>query len=407
MGNPTYPGLRKFVIEGLEKGLSSPDMYKDAVEKFKYKGGRNNFSLYCADVRRRPPMYKYSDTSLEKSSKELTDAEKFEKIISKEKNISVDELASRIEKPKNRIRKLVEAFRSHGKEVAIIDERVVFSKKETIPVDIDKKPLGKKELIFATMSDLHFGSKHVQITAMHEFAKECKKEGVSHIFVPGDVCAGKGVYAGQEYDLHLLSAEEQEDSVVVNLPKGFEYYALGGNHDYAFIKRGSGHNCLKAIENRRDDFTYIGFDEAVIPILPGVDMMLWHPSGGLAYALSYKLQKGAESIAHSELYSVVQGIKNRPTLRFLLAGHTHTQLQALFGGMLAMQCGCFEGRTNLCKRNKLTPAIGGWIIKACLGRNGKLKRFNTTFYMYDEIIDDYKNYDHEAEYKVITDPIMF
>jgi hypothetical protein len=104
--------------------------------------------------------------------------------------------------------------------------------------------------------------------------------------------------------------------------------------------------------------------------------------------MSYRLQKGIEQMAYEELKNISRSVKDTPTLRFVLCGHLHIQLQAMFGSIFGMQCGCFEGTTDYLKKKGVFPSVGGWIVKASLGRNGLLNNFDAKFYMYDEIEDD-------------------
>jgi len=133
---------------------------------------------------------------------------------------------------------------------------------------------------------------------------------------------------------------------------------------------------------------------------------MWHPSGGVPYALSYRLQKGIEQIAFGELTKIVRGVKERPTIRFVLAGHLHVQVQAMFGSIFGCQAGCFEGQSPYLKRKGLVPQVGGYVIQAILGKNGLLKNFEAKFYIFEEVENDYRNYSHEIELAEITEPIL-
>ena len=262
-------------------------------------------------------------------------------------------------------------------------------------------------ICFGVVSDPHFGSKACQITALNYFAEEMKARGVKHVLCPGDIFTGIRVYPGHEFDRYALTVDEQEDSCIANLPKGFEWWMLGGNHDYSFISKCSGHNALLYLQSERDDVHYIGFDKAVVPLLPNVDCMLWHPSGGVPYSVSYRLQKGVEQLAFDELTSIVDGAKNNASVRFILAGHLHIQMQAMFGPIFGAQCGTFEGTTNYLKRKGLVPAIGGWIIEARLSKQtGMLKDFDAKFYLYPEIEDDWRNYKHSIDRKIKINPLF-
>jgi len=336
----------------------------------------------------------------------LGNAHRFIDTLQKKKVVDIPELCDLYGCSWSRIIEFVEMYRSRGLELIVANNKVILGERVVAKVDKpDVLSKGQRDIIFAVASDWHFGSRACQITALKEFCEICKKRGVKHILAPGDIVAGYNVYRGQLLDLYGYTADEQENSVVANLPEGFEWWAIGGNHDYSFMKSG-GHNPLLAIANRREDFHYLGYDEADIPLLQGVEAKLWHPSGGTPYALSYRLQKGIEQLAFNELQSIVRGVKDSPTIRFVFAGHLHVQFQAMFGSIFGAQSGCFEGRTNYLKRKGLSPAIGGWIIEARLGESGLLRNFFAKFYMFDEIEDDYKNFSHSLPEEKQVEPIL-
>ena len=308
----------------------------------------------------------------------------------------------------NTIKNLIHDFRNEGKEIIWKDNSIWLSRgAQAVTEDVVLPTClsDDKEITFGVMSDLHYGSRSCQITAINLFAEECKKNGVEHIFVAGDILAGYGIYKGQTMETYEQSAEHQEESCLVNLPAGFKYYMIGGNHDYSYMKI-AGHNVIRSLSRQREDINYCGFDWAEIEIMKNVSVGLWHPSGGVPYSISYRLQKGVEQMAFEELTKIVEGHKERPTLRFLFAGHLHIQLQALFGSVLGMQCGCFEGSNSYLKAKKLVPAIGGYIVHAKLGKNGLLKDFSTKFHLFPEIIGDWKNYSHRIKHDEIIKPMF-
>lgn len=383
--------LKNFIINGIENSNDTLELYFKAQQELDYNKPYRTFSKYVSEVKR-----KYNNLYSNKTNglNSLDDDEKLliDQLKSK-KFIELDKLTESLNINKSGVIDIVNALRKKGYELIYFDEKVSLSNYEVVSSNI-QKPLEDKEIIFGVASDLHFGSKACQLTALNEFCYICEQSGVKHIFAPGDIVAGNNIYPGQMYDLYALSADEQEQSTIRNLPRGFNWIMIGGNHDYGFIKKGGGHNPLLVVENYRSDVKYVGFDEATIPILNNVDLKMWHPSGGVPYSISYRLQKGIEQIAFDELKNVCFGDKEKPTLRFVLAGHLHIQMQAMFGSIFGMQCGTFEGTTNYLKRKGLSPSIGGWIVKATLGSNGLLKNFEAKFHMFEEIQDDWKNYEH-------------
>jgi len=395
-----YPGLKQFIQYGLSAGVKTGDMYVNAVNKFDYRNTSKAFSVYVSKIKRN---LNYTDVKAKEIEK-VSEEELFLSILKKQKNMSIIQLADEVGCSASRIIDYIDYYREQGYEI-LYDENMVALSFNVTSKGKEIDTLEEQEIIFGVASDLHIGSKSTQITALNRFCEICKKEGVKYMFSPGDICAGYNVYPGQLFDLYAISAEEQEESVIVNLPKGLEWFMLGGNHDYSFIKKGGGHNPLLTIENSRDDIHYVGFDDGDIPILPGVDLKLFHPSGGIPYSISYRIQKTIEQITSYELVKIVSGIKSKPTIRFLLAGHLHVQMQGLFGSIFAAQVGCFEGQTNYLKRKGLMPTIGGYIIKATL-KNGGLLRFEAPFYMFPEIEDDWKNYSHSIPKQKIIKPIF-
>jgi len=401
-----YPGLQEWVIKRLKAGKTPPSLYETAVKRYGYESSKDQFCKYCNTVKTRH-VVKLPRKEPTTNPQEMVgdDVSIVLKKLKKEKEVDVVELCNQLNCPPRRINEIVEHLRSKGSEISVTNGTVFLNTDIVADVDgVDR--ISETEIVFGVASDLHFGSKSCQITALNEFAEICRKKGVQHIFCPGDVVAGYNVYPGQQFDLYGLSAEEQESSTVRNLPQGFTWYMLGGNHDYAFIKKGGGHNPLLSISSQREDVQYVGFDEANIPILHGVEMKLWHPSGGVPYSISYRLQKGVEQVAYHELTRIVRGATDRPTIRFILSGHLHIQMQALFGSIFGCQCGTFEGQTNYLKRKGLTPNIGGYIVQASLGQNGLLKNFDAKFYVFEEIEDDWRQYNHSVEQQKIERPVF-
>jgi len=392
---PKYYGeaLTNFVLQNFQTNKIK-DLYEQA-KRFGYTGTLRSFYAFVKRV-----------TS--KTKKIKNPAQEFIDVLKKVKVITVIDLSNKLDCTPQRILDYVEYHRALGYEISIDEQYVIFSKDAVSNGTSFDGPLEDTEIIFAVISDPHFGSKACQITALNTFSEIARKKSVKHIFMPGDITAGLGVYAGQQFDLYGLSSGEQEASVILNLPYGFEWYALGGNHDYSFIKRGGGHNPLVALAAKRPDFHYLGFDEVDVPILPGVSAKLWHPDGGLPYSLSYKLQKAAEQVSYNELQVISRSVQQKPTTRFLFAGHLHVQVQALIGPMLCMQCGCFEGQSGYLKKKMLLPTVGGYIVKADLRKkDGLILNFESKFYVFpDDIENDWKNYKHTIEEPKKTKPIF-
>lgn len=247
-------------------------------------------------------------------------------------------------------------------------------------------------ILMAWAGDFHGGSKAQQITNLLKFIELAYRRGVRHVLVPGDLFAGNQVYRGQLHDLFANGADNQLAVMLHVLPEmpGLKYYVIGGNHDYSFVKA-NGYNIVAHFAAWRDDVIYLGFDLADIAITDRVDVRLWHPSGGVPYAMSYRLQKGLEQMTSDELSKAIE-TQDNPRLRGVAAGHLHVSMTMWQGPIFGVQVGCFEGQTNYLKRKSLFPKIGGYLIEWRVADSGLLQECTPKWQAFLEIEDDYKNY---------------
>lgn len=298
---------------------------------------------------------------------------------------------------------LVDECQAEGYEIGIKDGIVCWSKTESLEPVPNLDPLGETEIVLGIVSDTHGGAKQSQITALNLFCEDCRKAGVEHILHAGDAHDGVGVYRGQEQEQYALTAEAQAESNAVNWPAGFTWHVLGGNHDHSTVRKG-GINPLKFLAQLRPDVIPYPFDQADVPILPGVDLRLWHPGGGVAYAKSYRLQKFTAEMAFGELSGVAMASKERPTIRFIVQGHFHQMMVLPFGPAIwSCMPGAFAGENGLTKRMGVTPVVGGLILRAWLDRDGRLTGFIPDFRIYPEIEDDWQNYRYSLPE---TEPVL-
>lgn len=235
---------------------------------------------------------------------------------------------------------------------------VARSKKEIKPLMLYSE--GVSEYSFAAIADTHLCSLQERLRELHTFYDLCRKRGIRDVFHAGDLLAGMGVYAGQEYEIHTFGADNQVAYVVANYPKvaGITTHFILGNHDLSFQKL-AGIDIGAKIAQQREDMDYLGAFQGCV-FQDGIKMIqLVHPEGGMPYALSYRAQKFVEQIA--------SGTKPR----VLLIGHLHTQYNFLYRNIAVFGCGCFEGQTAFLARRGINPTIGGWFITLKFGKDKK------------------------------------
>jgi hypothetical protein len=322
------------------------------------------------------------------------------------KGSSLSALSRLFDRSEATIQGLVDGLKSNGymveQEQQMVKVATEYPKQDYSPARTLADEMGQ-DVLFAVASDTHAGSTHSQPSALLSFIQKAYAEGIRHVFVPGDITAGVGGYRGQENDIippirpfsrqdYPRTTEAEIELADTYLPKldGLKYYLLGGNHDAWHIVN-CGIDAVARLCNRREDTFYMGYDIADIPLTDRVAVRIWHPSGSSPYSLSYRIQKGLEQMAFDELTRAIEENDN-PKVRFLLAGHLHTEVKFHRGPMVAAHVGCFEGQTNYLKRKGLYPTIGGAIFKVRLTDNGLVQRVGYDFIPFLEVQDDWMNF---------------
>jgi hypothetical protein len=310
------------------------------------------------------------------------------------KSKTLRQLSQEFDRSEDTIRQGLDALRERNfniierRDLAMLDTQTV---QRVQPLQLNH--LEGREICFAVSTDIHAGSTGQQITAVREFERIAVQEyGAQVIFHTGDIMAGYKVYRGQEHDLYAHSADEQmaaADKTLVAYER-VQRLVLGGNHDFSFIKAG-GFDAVKALCRRRADMTYCGYDAADVQLTENAVVRLWHPRGGVPYAVSYRLQKGIEALAFDELERAVMD-HQVPNLRVVLAGHLHIECELQRGPILAMQCGAFEGQTNYLRAKGLFPQVGGYVVWLTLTKSGLIQRKRFEFVHFQDIENDWQNW---------------
>jgi len=221
-------------------------------------------------------------------------------------------------------------------------------------------------------SDTHHGSDFAADDEREQFYGFCHREGVERLLHCGDATAGNGVYPGQIMELRrdCIGATEQieraaADFIKADLPIDF----ILGNHDEAWFKR-AGLDTGREIENAvarmgsTHPITCVGHGSARILIGKEPNQCiidLLHPSGGTAYAVSYRPQKVAESYTGGDKPHII------------CLGHFH-KAEALphLRNMVVIQPGCFEWQTPYMRRKPIEAHVAGCVIEGWMAElNGK------------------------------------
>lgn len=257
------------------------------------------------------------------------------------------------------------------------------------------------ELALGFNSDLHSTSIYSQPTSHVEFIQWAHEvHHVKHFFNPGDTFEGFYGYKGQKEeviheawpesrDMAWRAVDRQVAFANMYYPKidGVEYYNLGGNHDWWHIAY-TGRDGNWLLCQRRDDMHYLGYDSASVPITDRAHLRLTHPTGGVPYAKSYRLQKSTEAQAIEALQEAIRK-EESPLVSIHVAGHLHIAVFLPTMPVVAAHVGTFQAQTSYLKRKYLMPDLGGVVMKLTVGDDGRVGSVQYIWRPYMEIKNDW------------------
>lgn len=315
--------------------------------------------------------------------------------------MSMREISEAIDRSESTVLNILSRMEDKGFNIAQETNQVqVTSSRSVRDPDPIPEPIARSMILkLAFPSDWHFGSKHAQITHFLRFVSYARESGVKDFFVPGDIFHGLKMYRGHELDLYAKTPDTQEEALAAVLkPESDErWYILGGNHDWSLVKN-CGTDKVWHFCHRYPNVFFLGYDKADVPVTDQFSVRLLHPSGGPAYAASYRAQKSLEVLAYEELSTFASGIKD-PCVRILAVGHLHFEFNMMRGHCVALQAGCFESQTAYETQKNLIPNIGGYITTLWLSDAGNIINRIMEFPQYTPIKDDYLNYPIPGEIK--------
>jgi len=229
---------------------------------------------------------------------------------------------------------------------------------------------------FGLVSDTHLCNKHALEDQLHEAYAVFAREGITAVYVAGNLLDGEKTYKGQEYEITVHGADAQVAYLARTWPKvdGITTHHIASStcHEGYFFKS-AGVLIGKQIQTARPDMVYLGLDEADVVIHDSEarpTLRLSHPGGGSSYADSYKPQKMVESYSGAE----------KPTI--LAIGHYHKGGTYDIRDVQVIQACCLQRQTPFMRKHSLRAVLGFWIVEAGFSEHGSLRRFKTERFKY-------------------------
>lgn len=288
--------------------------------------------------------------------------------------LSIGELSRRLDRSKETIVRLLDEIHTAGIDVTYDDaskQAAISKKPHKFKEPLLLEPLYKHKIKIGCVSDTHLGSYFQQLSLLRTAYKVFDQEKCDFIVHAGDLCEGYGMHSDQSFECHTHGFDDILDYVVNNYPeskRGTLTYTIGGSHDMSYKKQ-AGANIVRAICEKRPDLIYRGEESASFSIVgkEWFNVNLLHPTSGLSYARSYKLQKQTEALVSSAFTTIRSYMLDplataKESVRVpmvLLVGHYH-QAAYLPGylGVDSFLLPCFESQTPYLKRKSLFPQIG-------------------------------------------------
>ena len=275
------------------------------------------------------------------------------------KGKTLQEICSLLELKDYEVIGIVELLKQEGYLVDYINGEVVALKRPVKNNDVYQIPNDLETMHLLLISDTHLCSKYDRLDILRYLYAKADDRGVKHILHSGDFTDGRSNRPEHVYELKELSYDGQVEYCVDKYPHfSGNTYVISGNHDNWWYKS-NGSEIVKSISKQRDDIIYLGPDVADVKI-GKLKIRLFHGSGGMAYAKSYKVQKYLDSIPLDEKPHILQ------------TGHTHQSFYLKQDNTHCFQTGCLEDLTPFSRSMGFSGDKSCWWVTVNFDNKGSV-----------------------------------
>jgi hypothetical protein len=234
---------------------------------------------------------------------------------------------------------------------------------------------------FGLYSDQHICSKYARLDVGEDLFDKFANDGVKTVLNAGNWIDGEARFNKHDLLVHGVDNQCTELAKVYPKRKGITTYAVAGDDHEGWYSQNLGIDIGAHAEtimrrNGRKDWFHVGYMEAFLTLKhresgKTCKILLMHPGGGSAYAISYQPQKIVESFSGGEKPAAV------------LIGHYHKMSYQYTRNTHTIQCGCGEDQTPFMRKKRLEAHVGGLIADFTQDpRTGALVGCKTEFFNY-------------------------
>lgn len=278
----------------------------------------------------------------------------------------------------NELKGILELCRIYGKDVDIIPKDGTFYFVKPLPriVTTSKPSLLSDKLIhtqLCAVSDTHIGNIHQQLHLLNLIYEEAYNRGIEIVLHCGDLVDGNYPNRPEQPRQQFLHGFDEQAGYVVDMypkVKGITTKYILGSHDESHYKNGQA-TVNKWISSCRDDMVYLGQDTAEIKI-NGVKIVLDHPGGGSASALSYQPQKRIEILESG----------SKP--KILLIGHYHKSYSFVYRNVRGIEVPALCDKTQFQQKKGLINYVGAYFLDIYSDSKGNIQYFEAEEVLFDK-----------------------
>ena len=291
-------------------------------------------------------------------------------------NMTIETYMKKFNLTYNELQGLLYIWNMYGMDVELVKNNndVVFKKSLAKKASMSKKSfddLTCSEVL--VVSDTHFGNKNNQLHLLNELYKEAYNRGITRVLHVGDLVDGNYPNRSENPRLQFLHGFDEQAGYVVDMyPKidGMTTYYILGSHDESHYKNGQA-TVNSWVSRCRPDMIYLGQDIGET-MIDGVKVLLDHPGGGSAQALSYKAQKRIE----------ILDPHTKP--KILLIGHYHKSYQFSYRNVQCIEVPCLCTKTQFQQKQGLINTVGGYFLKIYSDKLGNIQYFEPEEILFDK-----------------------
>lgn len=307
-----------------------------------------------------------------------TDFEYIQKIYKYMKNdMPIETFMAKFRCNYNELNGLLELCKIYGKDIEIVqkDNIAVFKKNPPKVITNNKNKFSMdnlKHTELCVVSDTHFGNIHQQLHLLNNVYEEAYNRGIETVLHCGDLTDGTYPNRPEQPRQQFIHGFDEHVGYVVDMypkVKGITTKYILGSHDETQYKNAQA-TVNEWVSRCRKDMIYLGQDTGTIDI-NGVKIVLDHPGGGSAQALSYKPQKRIEILE--------SGTKPK----ILLIGHYHKSYSFVYRNVRGVQVPALCDKTQFQQKQGLQNVVGAYFLDIYSDNKGNIQYFEAEEKLFD------------------------